>query len=213
MVAKYLALASVAHLGVTTVWLDLDVFVLTDPSSFVFEELGNTSEPWRACLSWSGVNSLIFRSHHVVLRRSLRAVGWFCHSCWVFLQDVPVFCAATDPKRGLQDKVPKPTPIGFACMTWKVPSTPWKSTPARLGPPWPALHLASPCAVAYDLLCTPCGCERESSSTFAWKPGRAWGPSKRPDDATPNLVDPVSQHIRARTHRRISCRSRQTCSI
>ncbi|CAK9052902.1 Leucine-rich repeat protein SHOC-2 [Durusdinium trenchii] len=44
MVAKYLALASVAHLGVTTVWLDLDVFVLTDPSSFVFEELGNTSE-------------------------------------------------------------------------------------------------------------------------------------------------------------------------
>ncbi|CAK9042551.1 unnamed protein product [Durusdinium trenchii] len=46
MVAKYLALASVAHLGVTTVWLDLDVFVLTDPSSFVFEELGNTSEPW-----------------------------------------------------------------------------------------------------------------------------------------------------------------------
>eukprot|EP00913_Durusdinium_trenchii_P035454 g33180.t1 len=68
MVAKYLALASVAHLGVTTVWLDLDVFVLTDPSSFVFEELGNTSEPWRACLSWSGVNSLIFRSHHVVLR-------------------------------------------------------------------------------------------------------------------------------------------------
>lgn len=98
--AKYLALASVAHLGVTTVWLDLDVFVLTDPSSFVFEELGNTSEPWRACLSWSGVNSLIFRSHHVVLRRSLRAVGGSAIVVGCFFK-MYLFLRSNRPQKGI----------------------------------------------------------------------------------------------------------------
>ena len=39
MVAKYLAMASITRSGLHAVWLDLDVFVLTDPSPLVLTEL------------------------------------------------------------------------------------------------------------------------------------------------------------------------------
>ncbi|CAE7371126.1 shoc2 [Symbiodinium microadriaticum] len=39
MVAKYIAMASIARSGMHAVWLDLDVFIVADPSPFVMSEL------------------------------------------------------------------------------------------------------------------------------------------------------------------------------
>eukprot|EP00933_Yihiella_yeosuensis_P081410 TRINITY_DN9500_c0_g1_i1.p1 TRINITY_DN9500_c0_g1~~TRINITY_DN9500_c0_g1_i1.p1 ORF type:complete len:937 (+),score=167.32 TRINITY_DN9500_c0_g1_i1:33-2813(+) len=39
MVAKYLALAAIARMGCTAVWLDLDIFVASDPTSLIRHEL------------------------------------------------------------------------------------------------------------------------------------------------------------------------------
>lgn len=45
MVAKYLALASAVRLGVTAVWFDLDVFVVSDPTPLIIKEMAQEAQP------------------------------------------------------------------------------------------------------------------------------------------------------------------------
>eukprot|EP00930_Biecheleria_cincta_P034342 TRINITY_DN23749_c0_g1_i1.p1 TRINITY_DN23749_c0_g1~~TRINITY_DN23749_c0_g1_i1.p1 ORF type:complete len:939 (-),score=143.10 TRINITY_DN23749_c0_g1_i1:278-3067(-) len=73
MVAKYLALAAAARLGITAVWLDFDVFVVSDPTALIVKELAHESKP-----------DLVFARHLmsesvspavVIARNSTRAIS------------------------------------------------------------------------------------------------------------------------------------------
>ena len=81
MVAKYLAMASVARSGVHAVWLDLDVFVLADPKPLVLAELARQPSASllfsRHILSESVVPAVVIaRSNSEAVRLLMGFAGW-----------------------------------------------------------------------------------------------------------------------------------------
>eukprot|EP00927_Polykrikos_kofoidii_P020111 TRINITY_DN19480_c0_g1_i1.p1 TRINITY_DN19480_c0_g1~~TRINITY_DN19480_c0_g1_i1.p1 ORF type:complete len:1014 (-),score=130.35 TRINITY_DN19480_c0_g1_i1:188-3229(-) len=87
-VAKYLALASITRLGKIAVWLDLDVFVLRDPSADIVSMFDDPSRPdlifSRHLLSESAMPAVIAaRGSSTATDSLLRYAGWLKENAYL----------------------------------------------------------------------------------------------------------------------------------